>query len=962
MECKIVLEIGGQKQKIIITSEKDISKLQNQSTSVIQIAEDASEPKTIEDIITLLKQKLKPFEQQRFLDALFQSTPNLTVTKLLKNGNTINKITLLDNCSFDRLKTLYPAVMRALPKDKIGGYHISLITGGTNNGEVLRGRVFANGVENFILRNEQDVKNFAITEAKKNLVNQQVNGNEILDEDDRKDMLRRRYEEKLKVLVEYIKTKKDVVQRIKDELGMDVTIQSVALDYLNHKSEYTNYYTPFGNSTIQARVVLRDFVGELNMEKILYQDSESDLAAALRGISVKRTNLGKKSLYELLSSFNPDFTKQMPISKFVTLNKEEMEGVLKPFFDGDPLLQNFEIENVDKTKEEKVILGLNTIKAIYKKNVAKLNKEDTVGSKIEASYEDVVKTVDDAKKYIGSTYTVDGVTYNLNIRIKDNKLEYSYQKRPLTDDHRIKVKYKGSLLSEQFNFSGYGYDTWNVFQNAEDEPGVEDPVINGMYHGYHIYQTGTPAGKQIFIVSKSIVSPNLYVSTQFSSLSDAKAAVIGYNYSSSPAKATMFDLKTVNAVDKFGRKVYLPASVNLGFFANTGQIIESLNYYLPPNSEKNLQSQERELYNDGNLRKVIDFYAVNFSIPRAKLASVLDTPEKAGIFILEMANNNLSYQETKTKKRLNLEQRQIIENIFNQISNAKTKQYLVRRTIKGNTYQTGGGKTHTSYITYLQAISDAGMRVNSMGITTQNKPITQSLTTSLFNLQRAFNEGLLKDSGIEIVITDNDSLANDEEFKQNGESIFGDITDMSTIKGFVYNNKIYINQSSIQNAANSMFHEVMHITFGAIRANDTVNGTNNYEKILEYFSDSESRVVKNAKEYVEANYPKLAYQDKLEEVAVRVFARNMENTSSVYLSEKEGVDGRLVKDIMSVFADVNRTAREALTMDFSSDMAFQTSYHALFNDDSLSKMAKQRIVANLIEKGIKNETIIEDCK
>jgi hypothetical protein len=327
-----------------------------------------------------------------------------------------------------------------------------------------------------------------------------------------------------------------------------------------------------------------------------------------------------------------------------------------------------------------------------------------------------------------------------------------------------------------------------------------------------------------------------------------------------------------------------------------------------------------------------------------------------------MANNNLSYQETKTKKRLNLEQRQIIENIFNQISNAKTKQYLVRRTIKGNTYQTGGGKTHTSYITYLQAISDAGMRVNSMGITTQNKPITQSLTTSLFNLQRAFNEGLLKDSGIEIVITDNDSLANDEEFKQNGESIFGDITDMSTIKGFVYNNKIYINQSSIQNAANSMFHEVMHITFGAIRANDTVNGTNNYEKILEYFSDSESRVVKNAKEYVEANYPKLAYQDKLEEVAVRVFARNMENTSSVYLSEKEGVDGRLVKDIMSVFADVNRTAREALTMDFSSDMAFQTSYHALFNDDSLSKMAKQRIVANLIEKGIKNETIIEDCK
>lgn len=114
-------------------------------------------------------------------------------------------------------------------------------------------------------------------------------------------MLKDRYEEKLKEIVNLIKTKKEIVERIKSELNSDVNIQSVVLDYLNHKSEYLSYYFDFGKERLQAGVTLRDFTSELNLEKVIYQDSESPLAAALRGVSIKRNNFSKEDLYNVLS-------------------------------------------------------------------------------------------------------------------------------------------------------------------------------------------------------------------------------------------------------------------------------------------------------------------------------------------------------------------------------------------------------------------------------------------------------------------------------------------------------------------------------------------------------------------------------------------------------------------------------------------------------------------------------------
>jgi len=83
-----------------------------------------------------------------------------------------------------------------------------------------------------------------------------------------------------------------------------------------------------------------------------------------------------------------------------------------------------------------------------------------------------------------------------------------------------------------------------------------------------------------------------------------------------------------------------------------------------------------------------------------------------------------------------------------------------------------------------------------------------------------------------------------------------------------------------------MFHEVFHIMFGAIRANDIKNGTHIYEDILDKY-DEEGKELKVIKDRVETSYKNMAYLDKKEEIVVRYLARIMENGSSLFYANNE---------------------------------------------------------------------------
>lgn len=126
----------------------------------------------------------------------------------------------------------------------------------------------------------------------------------------------------------------------------------------------------------------------------------------------------------------------------------------------------------------------------------------------------------------------------------------------LTNDDKIKLKRKGKVLKDEFNF---GYDTMNIFT-----PVNEDGVSDGYYKGYYIYNHLNENGENLFIVSGSVISPNLYDPPKFKSLKDAKLAVEGFNRSANISRQTKVELKQMIGSSNGKRYVHLEFSTNPG--------------------------------------------------------------------------------------------------------------------------------------------------------------------------------------------------------------------------------------------------------------------------------------------------------------------------------------------------------------------------------------------------------------
>jgi hypothetical protein len=147
--------------------------------------------------------------------------------------------------------------------------------------------------------------------------------------------------------------------------------------------------------------------------------------------------------------------------------------------------------------------------------------------------------------------------------------------------------------------------TWHVYEKVDETVSndVEDKVDDGYYHGFYIYKTNK-YGKDEYIISQSVISPETYVRGIFGSLERAKAAVIRYNKSGLVGKALMLNLKILNTDPERGDVVIEP-KVNLGFRTHTGQTIDSIDMYLSEDVYKKLSTAERTIYNSGKTEDVI---------------------------------------------------------------------------------------------------------------------------------------------------------------------------------------------------------------------------------------------------------------------------------------------------------------------------------------------------------------------
>lgn len=892
MECDVILEIGGKSNFKIDreSSEKELDSLQD----------------IVEYLDTLPEHKIK----QLIYDLQTSSTRVKNSQKYFLDKQ------LIGNCSFENLKLRYPEETELI-KDIEKPYIITLVDKAYSNGDMLKGRVVVNGVVSYIFRNKFDVQNFAETEHKKHLAEQIIADNDITDQ-----YLSEKYKDKLNIIKDnYKKNLERITKEVDPTPSEQFTIKHLILDYLNNSSDYTKLIK-VGDQIIDSGSVLNDFCRELNKQQVINEDSESDLARYLRRLHWKRESFGKSELYKGLATYIPEFSQEVSEQQFINLDQDGMESLLQKYFKNDIILSNYHVESVGKSVPQTIRLTKSQVKKLFENTLALKNTERKALGELELSnsYEDNISSLEDAQAFFQDhlNMDIDGEIYTLNISKDKDQIVYSYKGKKLTNDDKVKLKRKGRVLKDEFNF---GYDTMNIFT-----PVNEDGVDNGYYKGYYIYNHLNEAGDNIFIVSNSVISPNLYDPAKFKSLKDAKLAVEGFNRSANVSKQTKVGLKQI--LGSSDGKRY----VNLEFPTNVGQTINSIAY--PIGQKTKLFAQEHNLITTKKPSEIQAFYK-----QRGIDISSLDLPEKIGIFLYAMTENGYSINAMQGKTLEDSDYANIRKIIFD-INNAPIKQYLVERSNKN-----GEG----NYTTYIKSLSDSGITINSTGVDLAGNPPTQSLTSTLFNLKDTLENTLFKDTPIKIVITDNEQLAQLQD--QNGNRIFHDGTD--GVRAFIYDNNLYINQSNA--SINDLLHETFHIVLGAIKAQDMNEGTRNYENILNFYDKKVSQMTKNR---VNDLYRNLAYIDRMEEGVVRHLARQVENGDVFYYSDRTN---EAIDLFRQQFLNIRQNIRKNIKLDLDSDLGFQSSINTLVSSQ-VGQMQKNRIISNLIEKGIEKGLILENCK
>lgn len=1001
MNCDIYILFGKTNEQFIITSKQDISTLPKDNTYTIQVPEMALDSvSTSDQAIALLfdgKQRLGVTHNghnisdadmiKAFMDLHKKANSTLDTSDMVDRlGKNIH---FLDNITYDELKQKFPLETDILPDIAPRDYHLSLIQDASLQGESMYDRMFVNGIETFVLRNAEDVKRFALTEKAlyqlndlvgKTLYDGTVDNNFINDENNsRKDLLRRIYQQDFITIISTIsnsdtKALKAIKERITLEQGVsDITIKSLLTDYLYHVSEYRFRFNKDGKSRI-AGSIINNFFEEIKGELVSYTEDEDEFTSMLKDLNVKRDEFGKSDLYDALADFyGESFTNQYPFNVFAKADKQKMTEILTPFFKEHASIANFQIDYLDETKDEKTKLTDKQIVALFNKNVKRLNKTRKKGDKIKGSLPDLVTDVESAKQYVGQEVIINKHTYKLDIVEEDGQIVYYYNRINMANSQKIKFKYTGQTLEETFDLTDFGLDTFEYITPCNESEGT-DKVIDGEYHGFYIYETHYPNKTTQYFISNSVVSPKLYLldGSLFNTLEKAKLAVLSYNSKRNIKRATNVALK-YNTPTK--------ATVVLLNNSAVGQTIDSLNVPIEQSTVNNLEGSEANIFNNGNLVSFQSFYQSYYKkgeYEGSRVAKIreriiealdtIDTPEKAGLFILKLAENNIASYQNPQPSKTNLE---LVLSIIHEINSASKNQYLVRES-KRKTPDVDNNLRETIYLTNLQALSDANLTVNSQGkIVETNIPAYKSLTLALHDLAKVINNGLLADSGIQIKITDNESLKKDEEFyDENGVSIFDKVEDMRTIRGFVYNGTIYINQSNIERSVKTLYHEVLHIVLGAIRAQDRRKaeaGSNEppvYEQILAYYenkwkNDPDDKLLQTIANSVFQNY-RLAYQDQWEEIVVRYLANSLGNTKAMYLnSTSDQFQETILKELLKQFQVINKQVNSILNSDKNFDLGFVSDL--IKADGTRNDIIQQTKVTSLIERGIKAGTIKQKC-
>lgn len=810
----------------------------------------------------------------------------LRVAKVQKiNNNTWDNHQLISNTSLNELIEQYPDLEKYnIPKDLQYNFTLLKCYKAEFNGTAYKGRaVNSKGEEIFIINNIFDAeKLFKHLQVKLNLV-KFIQGNNV-------DKSLKEYQEDLDIITKHYR--RDNIQRLIEDFLID-----------------KHAYLPFkvGGKLYNPRRIINKVLSQITGE--LYDEGDkSELHVALEAIKNKSSNndawvFDKKKLYDVLEIFSEDI-KNIPFDQFKQLDTQTLNDLLYNIFKNDVHLikakviqasQGKQIITEPKTEKQRKRVPSEIIQQIYDNSFKPNNPElpktyQAAAKKLGYLFNEIIEQANQ-----GSPITITdetGIEREVYFEMDEKfnvKAYYEVETQP-------KIKEVGASITIELNkfdpigkIYDFSYDTQNIYSFVEQYKG---------FYIYEFYRDGTTH----YAISRSIISPNAYMST-YSSLDKAKAAVDKNKdtleqcglwsikqFTGSP-RVSEIEMKSVKA----------------------GSIITTLDIELPKYNKKNFSDTVKQL-----LKGTV----ANFQDKLRFIENIdsLDTPEKATAFIYLAQQTLKTGQDFIEALQENTEK---VQSIITKINNSKPISYFIEKV-------DNFGKA------YLKLLKNNGTNVDVDG-KIPDLSMQDFVDYNLNELIDYFNQSF----GIKVT-----GLTRTELAIFNAENNLGMEHKLDTINAFVHNGQIYIvtSNASVEN----LFHELSHIFLGVLKASDPEA----YQEVIKSYTTQST--YKYLHQNHKQTYKHYSEEDVAEETVADMIAEKLFQAKQLGTNDLQG------DQVLGLFEEIFKRSNRFTKSLQDNGLGFQKYMRNLL-DENAGTMERNMRISNLVQQLISDGKIKENC-
>lgn len=729
--------------------------------------------------------------------------------------------------------------------------------------------------------------------------------------------------------------------------------KDTVIAYLNDRDSIKPFVS--GGKPITPRQVLGKIVASLTGE-YNFDDNFTDLELAIKGIKKKVSGknkynwiLPKKRLYDLLQTYYPDLKAQISETQFQDMSTSELQEFLtgpNGIFRGHPKLDRAIVS--ESTKGSRTVKMPDTPTSIISKQMPKAQVKQVwdiivqqaadAGIELASKFseyekldpESMVKVINSGKFQV----EINGVQANVVAKLVSSangskRVYYNYEYEVVNEptvtetESDITLSFPYSSLGEVYNF---GYKTQYMFL-----PVHEGPVQYGQYNGMYLYKAQVN-GKQVFAISRNIISPNSYMAT-YPTLESAIRGVDDANANDKIGANGLIEIKQVDGV---------PRTVNIEMERlKEGQIVTVLDIKLPKVDVNKLP---------GSIKQML-----GLTVPelQARLSDIPDiakinTPEKAAAFLVQVSQlfNRADTKAAESVKNLGTifetiassDYAEGVAKIIADIDSSVPKSYFVEKLVVPK-----ASKGLPRKIATLRLLENNGTTINTEGTKVGDISVDTFISQTMDNAINFFKTQY----NIDIESLTRTEL---EEFsKAEGLNLE---SKLDSIKAFIYNGKIYINTSNAKSS--DLYHEIAHIFLGVLKA----QYPDGYRQLISQYTAQ--RHFKKKLNWMASKYENFAQQDLYEEAVVDMIADNLMSDGVLAEGFNQGRFVELMSEIMNKV--------DAFKHDFGTFMSkedtranglgFNAFMGQLISSNS-DTLKRQRILTNFVQQMIAEHKISE---